>query len=385
MRHLIIRPGKLIRPFLASLLFGAVAVGFFSLSPVLAADPEELFRGGPSVRVGADEAIQHDLFMAGDSINIDGSVLGDVVAVGERVVVDGTVAGDLWIAARSIRINGTVAGDVRALGQDLIVEGGVEGNVQVAAQNVAVGPGATVGGDLLVGSESLDIKGTVQGDVSGTTTEYLRAGTVGGVDRVSVETPAGSKTSSLGDWMLGRARHWLSLLLVGALFGLLGRKWVLGLSATARQRPLASLGAGLVVLAAGLATFIGILVFIGVTAVVLGPLGLGGLTAVAVVAGLLAEAGLVLTIVAGAIFLAGVVVALVVGRSALEGRWRGGRLDYWAWLALGALGYVVIAGLPYAGAVVQWGAALAVWGVVGLGVRSHWERRGAMAPVEEPI
>ena len=78
-----------------------------------AAGPEELFRTGNEVTIAAEETVPHDLFIAAQTIRIDGVVKGDVGAVGRRVVINGTIEGDLWGAAESVEINGQLLGDLR--------------------------------------------------------------------------------------------------------------------------------------------------------------------------------------------------------------------------------------------------------------------------------
>ncbi len=335
------------------------------------AEHDEVFRGGTSVDVAAGDTVPNDLFVAAQSVTVDGTVQGDVGALAERVVINGTVDGDLWTAARSVEVKGRVHGDVRVLGDSLVVDGSVGGNVQGAAGRVEVGTEGSVGGDITVYTDRVTLKGRVQGDVAGTTGKYQNTGTVEGEERIKIKPAAeDSAASGIVDWLLGRGRHLLALMLVGGVAGLVWRRSILAVADTVRTRPLASLGGGLVVLAGGLAGVILILILIVVVATVLGLLGLGGLTAVAVIGGLLVEQTIVLSIVASAFFVAGVAASLVVGRALLQERFDGSRLAFWAWLGLGGLLYVIAAGLPYVGSSVQITVALLGLGAIGLRLRA---------------
>ena len=338
------------------------------------AEQEELFRSGDRVEVGADETVPNDLFATAQSVTIDGTVQGDVGVAAQRVVVNGTVEGDLWAAAQSVVVNGQVEGDVRVIGESLVVDGYVGGNVQGAMERVELGTEGNVGGDITVYADQVILKGRVQGDVTGTTGEYQNTGTVEGEERITINPKVeDSGDLSIVDWLLGRGRDWLALMLVGGLVGLVWRGPILAAADTVRKRPLASLGGGLVVLAGGLAAVVAILIVMIIAAIVLGGLlGLGGLTAAAIIGGFLVEAAIVLGIVVSASFVAGVAVSLVVGRTLLQGRWEGSRFVFWAWLGLGALIYVIAAGLPYVGPFVHTAVALLGLGALGLRLRALW-------------
>ena len=362
------------------LVVGLVMAAFLSTQGSTAwarpAEQDDVFRGGDRVEVGANETVPNDLFAAAETVTIDGTVQGDVGAIARRVVVNGTVNGDLWAAAQSVEVKGRVLGDVRVFGETLVVDGSVGGNVQGGAGREEVGTEGNVGGDMMVYTERVVIKGRVQGDVTGRTEEYQNTGTVEGEERITIEKRVeDSGASRIGDWLLGRGRHWLALMLVGGVAGLVWRRPILAAADTVRTRPLASLGGGLVVLAGGLAAVILVPIVFIIAAIALGLLGLGGLTAVAIVGGLLVEAAIVLGIAVSASFVAGVAASLVVGQALLQRRFEGSRFEFWAWLSLGALLYVIAAGLPYVGPVVQ--PTVAVLGLGALGLRLRAQRRVA--------
>jgi hypothetical protein len=102
-------------------------VGLFAAAPARAADT----RSGDQVVIGRGEVIEDDLYVAANSVTIDGTINGDLVAVGSQITINGTVKGDLLAAAQGIAINGTVNDDVRAAGQAIML-----------------GPSARVAGDL---------------------------------------------------------------------------------------------------------------------------------------------------------------------------------------------------------------------------------------------
>ena len=117
------------------LSFLAVAAG---VSPLGAAD----FRGGDEVIVAANEVIEDDLYVAGETIRIEGTVRGDVIAAGQQVIISGTVEGDLMACGQAVVVTGRVADDIRMAGMAL-----------------QLGEGATVGDDVIAAGFSLEAEG----------------------------------------------------------------------------------------------------------------------------------------------------------------------------------------------------------------------------------
>ena len=64
--------------------------------------------------VEANEVIDDDLFIGGDTVQIDGTVNGDVIAFGSVVKINGIVNGSLVTGAQSILVDGIVDGSVYA-------------------------------------------------------------------------------------------------------------------------------------------------------------------------------------------------------------------------------------------------------------------------------
>jgi len=151
--------------------------------PVHATD----FRGGDTIVIDENQVIDDDLFIAGETVTIDGIVKGDLVATGETVTINGHVEGSLLISGRTLAINGTVNGSTYAGGYSLTLgEGAAVGrNLYFGGYNLAATSGSTVGrslygggyqlllnGDIaqdaMVGSAALAVNGRVGGDLRGT-------------------------------------------------------------------------------------------------------------------------------------------------------------------------------------------------------------------------
>lgn len=363
--------GSVVRARWASLAVALFMLALGTTPSAQAAGPEEVFRGGETVVVRGGQTVPHDLFLGAQSVVIDGTVQGDVMVGANTVTVNGAIEGDLWAAANTVLVNGQVRGDVRAGANSLIVSGEVGRNVLAATNSAVVSDRGRIGGDLMSFSARTEVAGQVRGDVSGQTAEYQRTGTIGGRELIQVapreQRPQRAQETGIGQWLADRVRHWLGVVLIGALLLLIWRSGALNLATTIARRPLASLGSGLLVVVGSVVGLILALVVMVLLALLFGALQLGGLTAIVIIGTILAEAVTVLGLVLTGVFVAGGLIGLLVGRFLLEGRVRSGGFDVWLWLLLGTVLYVIVAGLPTIGPLVQVVAALLALGALGLG------------------
>ncbi|PPS43297.1 polymer-forming cytoskeletal protein [Chroococcidiopsis sp. TS-821] len=121
-------------------------------------------RSGDQIIIGANEVIADDLYVAGRTITINGTVNGDLVAVGRLITINGTVQGDLLAAAQAVVVNGTINDDLR-----------------VVSQVTQLGSNARVGDDAVAAGMSFEslAESTVAGDLAFTGWQALLAGNVG--------------------------------------------------------------------------------------------------------------------------------------------------------------------------------------------------------------
>jgi len=111
-------------------------------------------------------------------VRADDVVDEDLYAGGNRVLIEGTVRGDLVVAAfQSLEISGTVEGDVVGYSPLVRVTGNIGGSLRVAADVVRVS--GTVGVDVFTGSRSTVVTGTVGRDVQAWTATLDVRGAVG--------------------------------------------------------------------------------------------------------------------------------------------------------------------------------------------------------------
>ena len=125
------------------------------------------------VVVGVDEVIEEDLYAVGNSVDVRGTIDGDLIAFsGSEVRIGGVVTGDVIAVTGTVIVTGTVEGSVRATAGSVVIEGVVGRDVVVVAgQTEMIGE---VGGDLLVWGWSLNLAGSVEGFVWGQTVGTTR-------------------------------------------------------------------------------------------------------------------------------------------------------------------------------------------------------------------
>ncbi len=154
---------------------------FFLTLPglVLAANGDLGSLSNKTVEVKKGEVVNHDLFAAGESVIISGTVNGDVYAAGANVLVDGIVNGDLLAAGATVTVLGNISDDVRAAGSSVIIKGPVGKNVVAFGSNVTLSSEGKVGGSFLAAGNTIDLSGPISKDVNAYGNQVLLTSTVG--------------------------------------------------------------------------------------------------------------------------------------------------------------------------------------------------------------
>jgi cytoskeletal protein CcmA (bactofilin family) len=331
-------------------------------------------RTGDTVTVAAGETVDGDLYVFAGTVTVDGTVNGDLTAFGGQVTVSGTVTGDVLVGGGSISIAGEVDGDVRSAGGQLTVSGPVGEDALLAGGQTSLARGGTVGGDLIVTGGQVTVAGDVAGSIEGTAGSYSGSGSVGGTEHVVVSARAGTQ-SAAGDTVLDGLRHFVVLVLFGALMLWLLPRTLSAAERTLRLRPWASLGGGLL-------TCLGYLVFVIVAllvmillAIVFAVLHVGSLLGIDLVAGLLTVTGVSFVFVLAVAYAADLVVGLTIARLVVpatsENRWR-----ELALLVAGAAVVVVVTSLPIVGGWVKLLVVLFGLGALGVAAWQAWRGRG---------
>ncbi len=373
----------------------------------------DLVAFGQSVTV--DGTVEGDLIGAGQSVEVGGEVDDDVRIAGQALLLsegasvgddlvaaayslynepESNVGGTLWYAGYQALLAGTVGEDLAAavnaltlggeIGEDVDVdvdgeEGGAATPAFVPVPQVTiptVEPGLTLTDSALIGGNltyqsSTEARIAPQAQIEGDVVREERP--------VEEEEGDEAARNPVAETVLDALRSLVALVLVGLLLVWLAPGWIRRRAYTVLNRPLASLGWGLLGLIAFLLLGIVILLVTILLAIVLGLLTLGGLVVLIIVLGLFAEAALVLAFWVSTGYLAQIVVSFLAGVLLVEavrpGRHRGRVLP----LVVGLVLYVLLRAIPVLGPIVGLAVVL-----LGFGALSHWIwtklRRSRVAP-----
>ncbi len=139
-------------------------------------------RGGETIVIGPDEVIEDDLYVGANTFILNGTVRGDVVAVGGSIEINGTIEGDLMAIGQVVLLNSVVRDDARIAGQTLILttEAQVGDHVVAVGQSLEVQEGSSVDGALLFAGQQAMLAGDVGGDLEVSAGGLELAGSIGG-------------------------------------------------------------------------------------------------------------------------------------------------------------------------------------------------------------
>jgi cytoskeletal protein CcmA (bactofilin family) len=391
------------------MMLGLLALGLTTSGFINTAQAADV-RYGSQIVVAADEVIDDDLIVYGQTVEIEGTVKGDVIAMGREITINGDVEGSVAVTGQIIQVNGDVTGSVYVTGYSLIIGRGsdVDRNVMftgfslITEKESTVGRGVYVTGyqtiingeiadDVVVTSSALKINGAVGGNVEATVNEAgsappftpnfpgavtmvapgYRVGeeaTIGGeedIETASRNVDLGETFSSYA-WRIlrGRLGEFIALLLVGGLLLWLWPGMVQSTTTAAQKKPLPSAGWGCIVtLAFPILMVLGIIALI-IAAVVIGLVTFGQLTGQVVSIGAVSIAWIAVVFNFILFTVTKVIVALAVGRLIMN-RFALQMKPIWlslSSLALGALIYQILRVIPVLG----WFVAL-ITILVGLG------------------
>lgn len=105
----------------------------------------------------ADQTVDDDLIISGETVSVDGTVNGLVIASGSVVNVNGTINGDLFAFGQSVNIgpDAVITGNVFSGARDIENQGQVEGSFFAGAMSLNLAGDASVGRNMFFGGYSL--------------------------------------------------------------------------------------------------------------------------------------------------------------------------------------------------------------------------------------
>ncbi|WP_161884228.1 polymer-forming cytoskeletal protein [Deinococcus alpinitundrae] len=161
------------------------------------------WRTGDSVTVAKSEIIQDDLYVAGNNVQIDGTVNGDLFVGGRTVTINGEVRGNLWASGETLILGGKVSQTARFAGSVIRVQNraSIGRDLLAAGSEVVVAPGVVIGRDVAVGSSQAQLDGRVTRNAYVGANGIEVGGVIGGNAKMAVGNTAvlTGRSMTLGD------------------------------------------------------------------------------------------------------------------------------------------------------------------------------------------
>ena len=339
---------------------------------------DDVRMGGTVITLGEATQIGDDLMAGAYSLeSLVGSLVeGDMfIGVGQSRLA-GDMAGDLWMSGGGLELLGTVAGDVQAE-----VGSATDAplfspfafmpdapNVPAFAWGLTLADQAQVGGDLKYTSPNeVEVPaGLVSGNVS---FEQIIPDTA--IVAEEVVTP----TQQIMNWVANVLRQLVTLYIIGILMVWLAPQWTNKVAAYVQEKPLPSLGWGLLTVAAIFLAVIFILFAMVLLAMALGALTFDGLARTVITSGLFIVFGLGLLFVFTVAFFAKIIVGVATGRFIFNTfNSQLANSGYWS-MVLGVLLIVILAAIPWVGPLVSLIVSLLGFGAFWQEGRKGWRQR----------
>lgn len=136
-------------------------------------------KSGDTIILNKDEVIEGNYYAAGNSIEIYGTVNGDLFLVGNSIKVDSEqINGDIFAAGNSLKVKGKINGSLRLAGQYLEIDGEVARTVMAFGQSLDLSKDSVVKEHLNFYGQGLGISGKVEGRVEGAMESFRLNGEV---------------------------------------------------------------------------------------------------------------------------------------------------------------------------------------------------------------
>jgi cytoskeletal protein CcmA (bactofilin family) len=109
------------------------------------------------------ETREADLYIWAHSIDIAGTLDGDIVAGFQEGNISGTVTEDVNCFAQTMRITGVVGDDVRLGCETLYLDGHIGGDLIVFAKRIEISETAVIDGDAIIAGATVTVDGAIGG------------------------------------------------------------------------------------------------------------------------------------------------------------------------------------------------------------------------------
>lgn len=115
----------------------------------------------PRINITKAETFENDLYLAGQSVNIQGKTKGDLLSASIDFTLDGSVGGDLNAIFQRGFLSGNIGESARVVGVWIFFQGKVAKDFLVMGSEVHLQPEALIGRDILIVGNRVIQEGTI--------------------------------------------------------------------------------------------------------------------------------------------------------------------------------------------------------------------------------
>jgi len=145
--------------------FGSAALLLLAVAPAPQPARALLVHRGSDYRVDTGERVAESVIARGaERIDVDGVIDGDLIAMSERISVRGQINGSLYVFCRELEITGTVTGAIHAIVESARIEGTVR-SVYALTENLILARAARAQGDVAAIADETLVEGSVGRDL----------------------------------------------------------------------------------------------------------------------------------------------------------------------------------------------------------------------------
>lgn len=115
--------------------------------------------------VGKNETVQN-LYAAGNTVNIDGTIKGDAVMAGANLNVTGKVENSLMATGANLQVGGEVGNSARLAGSNITLSGKVGQDVMIAGNAIRISNQSQIGQDAFLVGNDIQLDGSINGKLN---------------------------------------------------------------------------------------------------------------------------------------------------------------------------------------------------------------------------
>ncbi|MCG8590515.1 MAG: hypothetical protein MJE66_14590 [Proteobacteria bacterium] len=118
-----------------------------------------------SLRLDEGEVLDDTLLVSGETLQIDGIIEGDLIALARHIAIRGEVRGNVFVVGRDLEMSGRVGGSLHTFAERVRITGAVDGSVYSVAERYTLGESGEVERDAAHFGEGSTVEGRVGRDL----------------------------------------------------------------------------------------------------------------------------------------------------------------------------------------------------------------------------